>query len=732
MKKLNLLPLLFFAFGLFTFSHAQQTPRVLDVQNMREGENVEYCITHKKHAALLQNPDYVRGLAIADAEYAAVVKKGGSTKGTIYTIPVVFHVLHFNGIENISDAQILNALFILNRDYRKQNSDTATVHQDFQGMPADSEIEFKLATIAPNGQCFNGITRTFSPMSYQGDDGWDQVDAIVSGNNVYNGQWAGNRYLNIFICGDIGGAAGYTYKPSNWGATSMKNGIWILHDYVGAIGTGSVGASRALTHEVGHWLNLDHTWGGNNNPGNASSCGTDDNVQDTPTCIGVSGCLLNANTCDTDNNYWGFNIRDNVENYMDYSYCSKMYTEGQRTRQRNALLVSSTGRANVVSATNLAAVGVSGTPYLCKVDFSADKTTLCAGSEVQFNDQSYNAVASWSWVVTPSTGWAFVGGSSASSENPTIVFSSPGLFDVQLTATDGTNTDSETKTAYIRVLETAATLPYWEGFEDYTTLANLPNWEVYNSPNNNAFILEPNFGHSGTKCARLNNFGQSASSNIDELTSSKIDLSGINPTSGNVTLSFRYAYRKRTTSDYEFLKVFISGNCGENWAQRKTLGGNQLSNQTVSTAWQPSSQSDWVTVHMTNVTSNYFTNTFRMRFKFEGEGGNNFFLDDINLYGGNPSNDLVVGLASPQQFADLNLYPNPTDGDLHLQFTSSSVGAAQLFITDITGKSIANYPLQLQSGSNLVITDTNQLASGSYLLILDLNGVKTTRTFIVE
>ena len=732
MKQLYFFALLIGALGYSTAVFAQQPKRVLDTQNMREGESVEYCITHKKHTALLQNPEYVKGLAIAEQEFAAIAKKGNDQKATIYTIPVVFHVMHINGIENISDEQIFNALFILNRDFRKLNGDTANVHPDFQGMPSDTEIEFRLATIAPNGQCFSGITRTYSPMSYQGDDGGDQVDAIVAGNNVYNGQWPGNKYLNIFVMGDIGGAAGYTYKPSNWGATSMKNGIWILHDYVGAIGTGSVGASRALTHELGHWLNLDHTWGGNNNPGNASSCSTDDQVQDTPTCIGVTACLLNANTCDIDNSYWGFNIRDNVENYMDYSYCSKMYTEGQRTRMRNALQVASTGRANVVSAANLAAVGAAGTPYLCKADFTADKTTICPGNEVQLNDQSYNAVVSWSWVITPSAGWAFASGSSASSENPTIVFNTPGLYDVQLTATDGTNSDEETKTGFIRVLGTAASLPFWEGFEDYTSLANLPTWELVNTPANNFFTLETNFGHSGNKCARLNNFGQTAS-NIDELTSSNFDLSGIDPTTGTVTLSFRFAYRKRTSSDYEWLKVFITGNCGENWAQRKTIGGNQLSNQVSSSAWEPTSQTDWVTVHMTNVTSNYFTDNFRMRFKFEGEGGNNFFLDDINLYTGSPSNDLIVSaLEFESEFTNLSVFPNPTDGDLHLQFTSATGGAAQLYLTDLSGKVVGHYPLQLQIGNNLVITETNQLAAGSYLITLDLKGVKTTRTFVVK
>jgi PKD repeat protein len=730
MKRHTFFALLLGGLTFSTAVFAQKPQRVLDTQNMREGENVEYCLTHKKHAALLQNTSYVKGLAIAEAEYAEVAKKGTDQKGTIYTIPVVFHVLHFNGVENISDEQILNALAILNRDYRKQNADTANVHPDFQGMPADIEIEFKLATIAPNGQCFSGITRTFSPMSYQGDDGGDQVDAIVAGNNVYNGQWPGNRYLNFFVCGEIGGAAGYTYKPSNWGATSMQNGIWILHDYVGAIGTGSVGASRALTHEVGHWLNLDHTWGGNNNPGNTTSCSTDDQVQDTPNCIGVTACLLNSNTCDSDNNYWGFNIRDNVENYMDYSYCSKMYTEGQRTRMRAALQVSSTGRANVVSAANLAAVGASGAPYLCKADFSADKTTVCAGNEVQFSDQSYNAVSTWSWVITPATGWSYVSGSSASSENPIVVFNTAGMYNVQLTATDGTNSDSEEKTGFITVLGTPLSLPYWEGFEAYTTLSNIPNWSIYNAPVNNAFSLETNFGHTGNKCARLNNFGQAAS-NIDELTSTNIDLSGIDTVTGSVTLSFRYAYRKRTASDYEFLKVFITGNCGENWAQRKTLGGNQLSNQVSSSSWSPSSQADWVTIHMTNVTNNYFTDNFRMRFKFEGEGGNNFFLDDINIYSGNPSNELVLGLTQ-NEFTDLSVYPNPTDGDLHLQFTATTGGAAQLHITDLSGKIISNYPLQLQPGTNLVITETNQLAGGSYLLTLVVNGVQTTRTFVVR
>ena len=197
-------------------------------------------------------------------------------------------------------------------------------------------------------------------------------------------------------------------------------------------------------------------------------------------------------------------------------------------------------------------------------------------------------------------------------------------------------------------------------------------------------------------------------------------------------MSFRYAYRKRTFSDYEFLKVFITGNCGENWAQRKTLGGNQLSNQSSSTAWSPSSQADWVTVHMTNVTANYFTDNFRMRFRFEGEGGNNFYLDDINIYSGGPSNDLVLAGLEQNNLSELVLYPNPTDADLHLTFSSLYAGAAKLKVTDLTGKVVQAYPLYLQEGKNMIITQTNQLAAGSYLLQLEFNGAVTTLPFVVE
>ena len=718
--------LLTFSILLFS-SLSAQTHRVFDPSNARDGESVEYCHQHIKMQELYKDPNFIALNAISEAEFQEKLKEP-SPKDVVYTIPIVFHVLHNEGSENISDEQIYDALSLLNRDFRKENPDAATVHSDFQGMPSDIEIEFVLATKSPNGQCFKGITRTSSVLSVQGEDGTDQVSAIVSGNDIYNGTWAGNKYLNIFVCGDIGGAAGYTYNPGGWNATSMTNGIWLLHNYTGSIGTSSLGTSRTLTHEVGHWLNLSHTWGGDNNPNQASSCSQDDRVDDTPLCKGVTSCNMNSNGCSGDNSYWGFDIRDNIENYMDYSYCSKMYTEGQRTRMRAALQVQNTGRKNLWQTSNLNATGATGVMVLCEAAFDANRTTICAGDEIQFTDDSYNAVLTWDWTITPSTGWEFVNTTNNSSQDPNIVFFQEGIYSISLTASDGSSTDVETKNNYIRVLPISASLPYWEGFEEYTTLQNLTNWEVLNVNNNNEFSLESGFGYSGNKCARLPNFGQQGS-NVDELISQSIDVSSV-PDTSDITLSFRYAYRKKTSSDYELFKVFVSSNCGDVWSQKKTLGGSQLGSQASNSSWFPSSTADWKTVHMTNISEAYYTSNFRMRFRFEGEGGNNFYLDDINLYEGSPSDDLVNGLYDGHQEIGLSLYPNPTDSEISIDFYLNSNEKIQIDIVDVLGKNIRSLIINANEGKNSVFIETQSFAKGAYRVHMNGKTVSSSLPFV--
>lgn len=697
---------------------SQNNERKLDKENMRQGEHVEYCVTHKKMNQLLSDPARAKQYAKEQQAFESLLlsKKGdNTTKALEYTIPVVFHVLHNGGAENISKEQIMSALSILNRDYAMLNPDTISVQAPFQSIRSKADIKFVLATKAPNGACFSGITRTLSTQTTNGEDGNAQVNAIIAGNDVYNGDWPGNKYLNIFICKDIGGAAGYTFNPGSWSASSMGNGIWVLSTYVGDIGTSSPYTSRTLTHEVGHWLNLSHVWGGTNNPG--VSCGSDA-VADTPACMGSTACFLNTNTCSSDNAYWGFDQVDNIENYMDYSYCSKMFTAGQVDRMRTSLTVSSTGRANVVSAANLAAVGANTTPVLCSAKFSSPRKVICAGESIQFSDESFNAVSGWNW--------SFTGGSPATStlQNPTVTYNTPGTYAVQLEATDGSSSNTATIAGYITVLPAPTGLPYYESFETFTSFTS-PNWFVTNG-GGNPWTVTTTVGRTGTNSAKLQNFGQT-DAQMDELESHSIDLSGITSAT-NATLSFRYAYRKRTSTDTDVLRLFITKDCGEVWDIRKTLTATTMSGSDVATSqWTPT-PADWITVHITNVTSAYWNENFRFKFQFTAGGGNNVYIDDINIYAGSPSDDLVLGLNDFGSFQDFNLFPNPAENELQISFSSQTGNNSLEFtVTDLSGKIIKSIPVNAQEGSNLVFIETSDLSAGTYLI--KMSGPSQERTF---
>ena len=722
--------LLFFGVIFSSISFAQVKQHVLDATNIRPGEHVEYCISHKKMAEAMKNPEYAAQVAAAEAAANNPIKKNTSTpKGTVYTVPVVFHVLHMNGVENITDAQINDALAILNIDYRKLNADVASVQSEFQGITADIEIEFALARKAPNGACFTGITRTVTPLTFDGSDGQSQVNAVITGNDVYQGVWPHDEYLNIYVCSDIGGAAGYTFKPSgssNASSSSMfYNGIFLLQNYTGSIGTSSTYTSRTLTHEVGHWLNLNHVWGPNNSPGDPTSCNIDDNVQDTPLCIGSNSCNYNANTCnDFGSNFssWTYDVKDNVENYMDYSYCSKMFTEGQKTRMRNAITSNTAGRSNLITASNHALTGINSPLVLCQAKFKANKTVLCANDSITFTDMSFNAVTGWNWT--------FAGGtpSTSTSQNPGVIYTTPGTYTVTLTATDGGTSDVETMTNYITVLPNGNTLPYFEGFENITNLSATPNWIVDN-PSGNAWNITTSAAHTGSKSAKLTNLGQ-ATGSIDQLISSAIDLSSVDTTNG-VTLSFRYAYKKASSTSTDILRVYFTANCGDTWAVRKTMSATTMSGSSFqASSWTPTAN-DWITVHMTNVTSLFWNENFRYKFEFTSNGGNNIYLDDINIYSGAPSDNLIVAGIDEAAFTAVNLYPNPADEELNISFHAINNEKMTIVLTDLTGKTIQTTTIQANEGENLVLLNTSDFAKGLYFVNL-LSGTKRTTLQFVK
>ena len=545
-------------------------------------------------------------------------KKEPIKRGIVYKIPIVFHVLHKGGIENISNDQINDAVRILNRDFRKLNADTSGIHPAFKGLAADAEIEFVLATKAPNGKCFSGITRTLATSDTT--DGFEQVKMVKNGNDVFKGEWSSSKYLNVFICNDLGdGKAGYTYYP--YTTSMLYGGIWILHRYIGSFGTSSVTNSRAMTHEVGHWFNLSHVWGSTNEPG--VSCG-DDDVNDTPITKGwLYSCPFGPTNCSP-------GVVENVENYMEYSYCSKMFTLGQKARMIAALKSSVGGRNNLWTATNLNNTGTAN-PQLCLVDFTSSSTVICQNETVTFNDISYNNITSWLWT--------FPNGTTSTIKNPTYTFSEPGTFTISLKVSNGIQTLSTSK---VFTVQKNQTLPYYEDFEKNVNGSVISNWTVVNAEKNASFEVTSQAALSGVKSATLQNFGQNVKS-VDELVSAPFDLSDINKDK-LITLSFRYAYRKLKSTTREYLYVYLSNDCGVNWSSKLYLDGSRLSTIAEAASWKPSQVNEWVTIHLKTIDAKYWQPGTRIKFMFKNDavnGGNNLYLDDINLYAGLPSDTII-------------------------------------------------------------------------------------------
>lgn len=717
LSKLLLLPLV----GI-SATFAQTNTTEIDWQNVREGETVEYCKEHKLTNEMLQDASFAKQWnkdREALAQHLAEMKAKEDHipgKATVYRIPVVFHILHDGGVENVSREQVEDAIRVMNRDYRRLNADADNVQPEFQSMPTDVEIEFVLARKAPDGTCFSGITRTQSALTFDGSNGTAQANAVRNGNDVYRGEWPGNRYLNVFVADDIGGAAGYTRRPfsSQWGGASMNNGIWCLHTYLGSIGTADEYRSRTMTHEVGHWLDLPHCWGNTNNPGLQSNCSTDDNITDTPNTTGVTSCNLNEQGCGP---------KANVENYMDYSYCSKMFTPGQVDRMRAAITSNVGGRSNVISAGNLAFTGADSNFVLCEAEFrNGSNTTICAGSTVDFIDETYNTVNGWSW--------SFPGGSPATStmQNPTVTYSTPGTYAVTLTATDGQTTKTTTKTDYLTVLPAGTALPYLETFENYGSLSDANSfWRVDNGGGTAGFEVTNQAGKSGTKSVKLANFGQSANG-IDAFTSDNFDLSALT-SSDNVTLSFVYAYRKRNASNYESLKVLVSKDCGENFVARKTLNGPSLGNEVSTSNWTPSSDEDWTQVHVVNIVSSYFVTNLQVQFEFTSDQGNNLYIDDINFYEGDPSSLSLIERAG---LSGITLYPNPANELVNLKFEATNNGAVEVELVDLTGKTVQATTVQATTGKNLVMMGTSDLAPGMYMMNINSNGIQKALPFVIK
>jgi PKD repeat protein len=662
-------------------------------------------------ATLREMPKVAEAVSRREAEleqFTADFRKNGAARGgqQVYIIPVVFHVIHQYGTENISDAQLMDGIRVCNETLRKTYPDTADIIEAFKPIHADCGIELRLATKDPDGNCHSGINRIASSLSATGDHA---VKSLV--------HWDPTRYLNVYVTQSAAGLAGHAVWPSDADTIPEWDGIVMAHTYVGAIGTSNQTRSVVFAHEVGHYLNLHHIWGGNNVPGfyylpvaQASNCEHDDLVDDTPNTIGNQSCALSASSCGS---------LDNVQNAMDYSYCNIMFTEGQRERMRACLNSPIANRNNLWQEANLIATGVLPEPApLCAADFTADRTTVCPNTDnqVTFTSTSYHGSVD-------SLRWTFPGGnpSSSSATSPVVTYSTSGIHDVTLRAYRNGEMVEVSKSGFISVISgQQVPFPFSESFEETPSLDG-PLWARGSFDGESRWLLTDDAASSGNMCVSVNNW-ESGLYTRDELYSPPIDLTGA--TQMRVAFKYAFAGRQAATST-DRLVLQVSRNCETTWSVRLSLTGAQLETAPVQSGPFIPVGNQWRQESI-NIPSQFLTEGFRFRFGFTSAGGNRLYIDDINI-------DINASVENVDAFSDLKVFPNPASDQLFIQLNATRTMETRMDVTDLAGRAVVQAAqVVVPTGLSTQAIDLKGMLAGMYLLRISSADGVITRPFVVQ
>ena len=669
-------------------------------------QNVEPCGIYNAHVRMFGlTPDQVQSMSEGARQLETETRHAeqyGGMRDELIIIPIVFHVIHNNGEENISEEQIHDAVEILNRDFAALNPDLEQVIDEFAGITANVEIEFRLAKKDPYGICHPGITRTVSPLTYEGTD---EVKELIA--------WPRNKYLNVWVCEEANGAAGYAYLPgsvdSGW--NEWLDGIVVQNSYLGSIGTSSSYTSRTLTHEVGHWLNLRHLWGGSNTPGEAGNCDLDDGVADTPESLGWTSCNLSGESCGS---------LDNVQNYMEYSYCSRMFTQGQKVRMRTCALSMTAERYYLSTDANLIATGVMGDDILCEASFSVSQEVICLGDSIQFIDASYHDVTNWSWNFDDGT--VLSGSDENTYKSPYYTFTSPGIYDVVLTVSNALESmDSDPIT--IMVLDSGEMeSPISQGFELDEFPSN--NWFIEDPMGDGGFEVVDDAAFSGVQSLHVENWQNDLMYNKEYLISSTLDLSGDNVE--EVRISYKWAFSFKGTQEEDEtddrFRISATGDCGADWDLRKMHRGftDLPTADPHHYPFTPSDTTEWKQNTITINQSVYMTPNFRVMFEFESRLGNDFYLDDINI-------EVITTTMLEEEELTIgpkwNLYPNPSEDASVLSCNTYRDHDAVITIVDPAGRQVETiYSGKLSKGEHKFEVFPSQKSKGTYFVIINLDG----------
>lgn len=246
------------------------------------------------------------------------IQTGGEMRlvGDTIELPVVVHVVYRTTAQNISDGQINSQIAVLNEDFQNRNADRANMPANsFQTVTSSGfNVRFVVSQI---------IRKQTNKRSFSTND--DVKKSSRGGSNPVDP----TRNLNIWVCNLSNGVLGYAQFP---GGPVATDGVVCLYSAFGSRAKYPSGTysspfdlGRSATHEVGHWMNLRHTWGDD-----GTGCTGSDLVGDTPNQGGYNVGCPSYPKVSCSNGPKG----DMFMNYMDYTddRCMFMFSTGQKSR----------------------------------------------------------------------------------------------------------------------------------------------------------------------------------------------------------------------------------------------------------------------------------------------------------------------------------------------------------------------------------------------------------------
>lgn len=422
-------------------------------------------------------------------------------------------------------------------------------------------------------------------------------------------------------------------------------------------------------------------------------------------------------------------VIENIQNYMEYSYCCNMWTAGQRDRMRLAVESAIADRSNLWSPANLIATGITAPSSTCAPlpEFSASRTRICKGNSITFTKSIMNGAET-------SRVWMFEGGTPASSTavNPTVTYSAVGVYSVSLSVLNAAGTNTITKTQYIRVDNTLADVAfsgsYFEGFETPTILDY--TWQSYDIDNNgHKWSYASNAGTAGTNAAGMNAFGNYAQ-DIDVMMSPSFDLTN----SPNNVFTFKVASASTTTVTADIqdeLKVFFSLNCGTSWFLRATYTGTNLINNPASTtAFMPDATTNW-TMNSITIPAIFQTSNMVVKFQYKSSfASNNIYIDDVNI------SSATVGVNQNElSNSDFVIFPNPSNDEATVSYHLNYECKVGLQVIDVLGKLIYQKTPSTQSEGNyseILSKNELNLNNGVYFVKLQINNKTHVQKLIIS